>query len=87
MVITFCKSKCCPTVEVVEDKIHLGDANGPEGVTVWTKENMKDFVEAAKDGKFDKLVAEEVYCFCGKQKQADCDIYCFDHDALKKSYQ
>jgi hypothetical protein len=34
----------------------LGDVNGPEGITTWTKNNFKDFVEAAKSGKFDDVV-------------------------------
>jgi|GEM_PF-2810236 hypothetical protein len=55
-VINFCKNKCCPVVEVTEESIVLGDAKGPEGVTVWTKNQFADFVEAAKSGKFDEIV-------------------------------
>lgn len=55
-IITFCCKNKCPFVEVVDDMILLGDANGPEGITKWTKGNMKDFIEAAKDGKFDSLI-------------------------------
>jgi hypothetical protein len=77
MVITFCKNKCCPVVEVVDDKIILGDANGPEGTTVWTKQNMRDFVDAAKEGKFDALLAEK--CPCGEKLATDCQPNsCFD---------
>ncbi len=58
-VINFCKNKCCPVVEVTENEIILGDAKGPEGVTVWTKNQFADFVEAAKSGKFDEIVTED----------------------------
>ena len=44
-VITFCKQKCCPVVEVQENTIILGDAKGPEGITTWTKNQFKDFIE------------------------------------------
>lgn len=56
MVIEFCKNNCCPVVKVNESNIVLGDEKGPEGITVWTKEQFKDFVEAAKSGKFDEVV-------------------------------
>jgi hypothetical protein len=56
--IKFCKNKCCPVVEIQENAIVLGDKNGPEGITTWTKSQFKDFVEAAKNGKFDKVVEE-----------------------------
>lgn len=55
-VITFCKDKCCPVVEVTDEQIVLGDANGIEGITKWTKKQFKDFVEAAKEGKFDEVI-------------------------------
>lgn len=58
-IITFCKQKCCPVIEVQENNIVLGDANGPEGITTWTKNQFKDFIEAAKEGKFDGIVNEE----------------------------
>ncbi len=58
-VINFCKNKCCPVVEVAQDTIILGDAKGPEGITVWTKNQFADFVEAAKSGKFDEIVSNE----------------------------
>ena len=58
-VITFCKQKCCPVVEVQENNIILGDAKGPEGITTWTKNQFKDFIEAAKEGKFDEIVNDE----------------------------
>ena len=54
-VIKFCKDKCCPVVEVKENEILLGDEKGPEGITKWTKNQFKDFVEAAKSGKFDEI--------------------------------
>lgn len=79
MVITFCKNKCCPVVEVTnEGLIKLGDANGPEGVTTWTKQNLKDFVEAAKDGKFDSVV-NDVKCECGEKWISECK----PHNCLK----
>ena len=55
-IINFCKNACCPVIEVGENNITLGDKNGPEGITVWTKDQFKDFLEAAKSGKFDKVV-------------------------------
>ena len=54
-IITFCKNKCCPVVELHEDKVVLGDAQGIEGITTWSKQQFKDFVEAAKNGKFDEI--------------------------------
>ena len=54
--ITFCKDKCCPVLEVHENKIVLGDEKGPEGITTWSKKQFKDFLEAAKEGKFDSVV-------------------------------
>lgn len=55
-VIKFCKNKCCPVIESKGETIVLGDKDGPEGITTWTKNQFKDFVEAAKDGKFDNLI-------------------------------
>jgi hypothetical protein len=57
MIIEFCCKDKCPVVEYTDDSntILLGDANGPEGVTTWTKEQFADFVSAAKEGKFDKI--------------------------------
>lgn len=54
-VYSFCKkNKCCPVVEILpSDMIRLGDK--PEGYTVWTKEQFKDFIEAAKKGEFDDI--------------------------------
>ena len=46
----------CPVVEVSGQDIVLGDRNGIEGITVWTKEQFSDFIEAAKNGKFDKII-------------------------------
>jgi hypothetical protein len=54
--ITFCRDKCCPVVEVYENKIILGDEKGPEGVTTWSKKQFKDFIDAAKEGKFDSVI-------------------------------
>lgn len=58
MKIEFCKEKCCPVVEYTDDSntILLGDANGPEGITTWTKQQFADFVLAAKLGKFDEII-------------------------------
>lgn len=57
-IITFCCKNKCPFVEVIDDMVILGDAKGPEGITKWTKENMNDFVKAAKEGKFDQLIQD-----------------------------
>ena len=54
--IKFCKSKCCPVVKIEEDKVLLGDKDGPEGVTTWTKNQFNDFIEAVKEGKFDEAI-------------------------------
>lgn len=53
--IKFCKNKCCPVVKLDENKVILGDKDGPEGITTWTKDQFKDFIQAVKDGKFDKI--------------------------------
>lgn len=55
-VIKFCKNNCCPVVEVSGQNIILGDATGPEGTTVWTRNQFKDFIEAAKSGHFDEII-------------------------------
>jgi hypothetical protein len=57
-IIKFCKNKCCPVIEFTENNnyVLLGDKEGPEGITKWTKEQFKDFIEAAKSGKFDEVV-------------------------------
>jgi hypothetical protein len=55
-VIKFCKNKCCPVIEIQGEKIILGDKDGPEGITTWTKKQFKDFVDSAKNGDFDKIV-------------------------------
>lgn len=55
--ITFCKNKCCPVVEVYENNVVLGDKDGDEGVTKWSKNQFKDFIDAAKEGKFDEIVS------------------------------
>lgn len=54
--IYFCNKKCCPFIEVKGGMVHLGDPNGPEGVTVWKKESFNDFLKEAKSGKFDNLI-------------------------------
>ena len=58
MIIEFCCKEKCPIVEYTEesDVILLGDAEGPEGITKWTKNQFADFVEAAKSGKFDEII-------------------------------
>jgi hypothetical protein len=58
MRIEFCKEKCCPVIEYTEESnvVLLGDAEGPEGVTTWTKQQFADFLEAAKEGKFDNII-------------------------------
>lgn len=58
MKVEFCKEKCCPVVEYTDDSntVLLGDANGPEGITTWSKEQFADFILAAKKGEFDKVI-------------------------------
>ena len=54
--ILFCKNKCCPVVEVKDDKVMIGED------TEWaimSKNQFEDFVEAAKDGKFDGIFESE----------------------------
>jgi len=60
-VVTFCRNhKCCPVVtELPDGKISLGDKEGVEGETIWTKEQFKDFLTSAKKGEFDNLVEKE----------------------------
>ena len=53
--IKFCKNKCCPVVTIEENNIILGDKEGPEGITTWSKQQFRDFVDAAKEGKFDEI--------------------------------
>jgi len=54
-VITFCcNNKKCPVVTVEKDEIKIGGKK--EGITVWDKGQFKDFVEAAKSGKFDNII-------------------------------
>jgi hypothetical protein len=57
--IKFCKNKCCPIVEIYEDVVILGDKEGPEGITTWNKAQFKDFIDAAKSGKFDEAIKEQ----------------------------
>lgn len=56
--IHFCKSKkgCCPTVQKTEDGNFLIGGND-EGFSTFTRINMIDFIQAAKEGKFDSLIA------------------------------
>lgn len=56
--ITFCRKKsCCPTVTPREDgNFEVGGKE--EGVSVFTKQHLSDFVAAAKGGKFDDLIKE-----------------------------
>jgi len=54
--VQFCKNRrCCPTVTVGEDGTFLigGD---DEGFSKFSMTNMKDFVQAAKEGMFDSLL-------------------------------
>ena len=55
-VIQFCcGGKKCPVV--TEKPNEMFDIGSPkEGITTWEKGQLKDFVEAAKSGKFDELV-------------------------------
>lgn len=53
--IYFCKKNCCPFIEKDGENIKLGDPEGPEGVTTWSKDQFNDFVQAAKNGKFDSI--------------------------------
>lgn len=58
-IITFCRDKCCPVIEITDNEILLGDANGIEGVTKWSKKQFQDFLNAVKDGKFDDVIDEQ----------------------------
>lgn len=55
-VIEFCcGGKKCPVIsERPDQKFDIGSPK--EGVTVWDKDQLNDFVAAAKSGKFDELV-------------------------------
>jgi hypothetical protein len=54
--IQFCRNKkCCPVVELQEDGSFLIGAK-EEGYSKFSMTNMKDFVQAAKEGKFDSLL-------------------------------
>ena len=52
-IIEFCKKQCCPKVEFRKNKVIIGGEE--EGHTFFTKKQFKDFVEAAKEGKFDNI--------------------------------
>jgi hypothetical protein len=57
--IKFCKTKrCCPEVNVVKENGEVSFVIGgkEEGVTVFTRNNFKDFIAAAKEGVFDEFV-------------------------------
>lgn len=60
MIIEFCCKDKCPVVEYSKDSdiVLLGDPNGPEGVTTWSKEQFADFLVAAKLGKFDDIIKQ-----------------------------
>lgn len=53
-----CGKKNCPTVEkVAENTFHIG---GPEeGISIWNKQNLQDFVKAAKEGQFDEMINDD----------------------------
>jgi len=52
-----CGGKKCPVItEMADGMFAIGGTK--EGVTTWDKDQMKDFVEAAKTGKFDELIAK-----------------------------
>lgn len=57
-VTKFCKKDCCPVVEYDSENqiVELGDREGIEGTTIWSVEQFKDFLDAAKEGKFDHIV-------------------------------
>lgn len=52
-----CNGKKCPVVQPLENgKFHIGSPE--EGITEWDKDHLKDFVNAAKSGKFDELIKD-----------------------------
>ena len=54
--IEFCKNKrCCPTLTVANDGSFLIGGE-EEGFSKFSKTNLEDFVNAAKEGKFDHLI-------------------------------
>lgn len=58
--IQFCGSKGCRCPEIQEQKdgsILVGGKE--EGFSTWTKEHLKDFVDAAKRGDFDELINKD----------------------------
>jgi ABC-type amino acid transport substrate-binding protein len=59
VIINFCKNHCCPVVKKIDDKIILGDENGPEGVTTWTADQFAQFIKAVKSNKFDFLISND----------------------------
>jgi len=55
-VIEFCcGGKKCPVItEMPNEMFAIGSPK--EGITTWDKDQFNDFVNAAKEGKFDELV-------------------------------
>jgi hypothetical protein len=58
MKIEFCCKDKCPVVEYTDESnlVLLGDSDGPEGISIWSKEQFADFIKAAKMGKFDEVI-------------------------------
>lgn len=48
-----CGRRRCPVVEVKDDEVIVGGEK--EGFSTWSKDNLRDFVKAAKEGKFDSI--------------------------------
>lgn len=57
-VITFCKNKCCPVVEVKDDTVMIGEDTD---WAIMSKQQFADFVDAAKEGKFDTIIESTDY--------------------------
>ena len=54
----FCKDKCCPVVIDNGTEFIIGEEkteNGLGGFTTMSRQQFKDFVEAVKNGVFDKI--------------------------------
>lgn len=52
----FCKNrKCCPTVSTKEGFGIVKVGGEVEGFTLWSRDQFRDFVSAAKDGHFDDI--------------------------------
>jgi hypothetical protein len=55
----FCREKCCPVVVDNGTEIVIGEEkteNGLGGFTAMSRQQFKDFVDAAKAGKFDEVL-------------------------------